>query len=147
MNLLRNLARNEGKAILVSTHELDLALQTADLIWLAGTQKKILTGIPEDLVLNGSFDEIFKFKGYDLKTGKVFHECFRKLSIQLNGEGYEYLWTKNALERTGYTVADAPNTALRVHVSKTGNQLQWAFQEKTYHSLNELLGHLGTISP
>src|SRR5688500_241523 len=71
MNLLRNLAHRLNKAVLVSTHELDLALQTADLIWLAGQRQGIVTGIPEDLVLNGAFDSIFKFKGFDLRTGKV----------------------------------------------------------------------------
>ncbi len=71
MNLLRSLSRKLGKSILVTTHELDLALQTADLIWLATANKKIKTGIPEDLVLDGAFDEVFQFKGFDLKTGKL----------------------------------------------------------------------------
>ncbi len=35
MNLLRKLAREKNKAILLATHELDLALQTADSVWLA----------------------------------------------------------------------------------------------------------------
>ncbi len=46
MKLLLGLARKKNKAILVATHELDLALQTADEIWLATTNKKIKTGIP-----------------------------------------------------------------------------------------------------
>ncbi len=102
-NILRKLAREKNKAILVSTHELDLALQTADILWLAD-DKKLLTGIPEDLVLDGSLDRIFQFKGFDLKTGKVFHEVYRKQKIKLLGEGHIYLWTKNALERCGYEV-------------------------------------------
>lgn len=142
MNLLRNLSRTTFKSILVATHELDLALQTADLIWLAGADKKIRTGIPEDLVLNGSFDEIFQFKGFDLKTGKVFHESYRKVSIHLTGEGYEYLWTKNALERTGYTITNSQGSGLSLSVFKSNNQLSWLFQELTFHSLNELLQYL-----
>ena len=39
MNLLRKISRTAGKAILMATHELDLALQTADLIWLATLSK------------------------------------------------------------------------------------------------------------
>ena len=50
MGLLRTLAHKSNKAILVSTHELDLAIQTADMIWLAGPDKNITTGIPEDLI-------------------------------------------------------------------------------------------------
>lgn len=104
MNLLRDLSRTTRRAILLATHELDLALQTADLIWLAGKNQNILTGLPEDLVLKGSFDEIFQLKGFDLKTGKVLHTPFRETTIQLAGEGPPYLWTKNALERNGFGV-------------------------------------------
>lgn len=63
ITLLRRLAHDHDKAILVSTHELDLALQAADLIWLGTFDKTIISGIPEDLVLNGSFDQVFQFKG------------------------------------------------------------------------------------
>ncbi len=103
MNVLRDLSRKAKKAILVATHELDLALQTADLLWLVDG-KEIKTGVPEDLVLDGSLDRIFQLKGFDLKTGKVFHEAHRAMKIKLLGEGYRYLWTKNALERSGYEI-------------------------------------------
>lgn len=104
MSLLRKLAHESKKAILVSTHELDLALQTADWIWLATRNKTILTGVPEDLVLGGAFDETFQFKGFDLKTGKILHKASKNKSIELEGNGPTYWWTKNALERTGYSI-------------------------------------------
>lgn len=140
MNVLRQVCRTEGKAILVATHELDLALQTADLIWLAGRNKNIITGIPEDLVLNGSFDEIFQFKGFDLKTGRVFHEAHRNVAVTLVGEGYEYLWTKNALERSGFVVRDA--TAYTIIISGTHQEIIWTFNNQSFRSLNTLLNHL-----
>lgn len=127
MNLLRKIARHYNKAILVATHELDLALQTADLIWLAGKNKNILTGMPEDLVLNGSFDEIFEFKGFDLKTGKIHHESYRGISIQLIGEGPEFLWTKNALERNGFNVTN--NGDLSVQIIKKPEGYSWLLNQ------------------
>lgn len=124
MNILRHLSRSTGKAILLATHELDLALQTADRIWLTGNAANIIEGIPEDLVLNGVFDQIFRFKGYDLKTGKVLHEPFRKTTIQLSGEGPAYLWTKNALERNGFEVN--PNvTGIPITINHEGSMLRW----------------------
>lgn len=137
MNLLRNLSRKANKAILVATHELDLALQTADIIWLANRNKKLTTGIPEDLVLNGSFDETFQFKGFDLKTGKVFHEAWRNKSVALLGEGYEYLWTKNALERNGYDVTE--NSGQQIVITKKEERISWTFNNQVFHSLLELL--------
>ncbi len=137
MNLLRSLSRNAGKAILVTTHELDLALQTSDQIWLITADKKIKKGIPEDLVLDGSFDEVFQFKGFDLKTGKVEHESHRNKSIQLIGEGYPFLWTKNALERSGYAVEeDKGKMVISIHVK---NKISWKFNDDQFESLADLL--------
>lgn len=138
MRLLRILAHENGKSILLATHELDLALQTADEIWLTGNQQNIITGIPEDLVLDGTFDEIFRFKGFDLKTGKVQHIPFRKRSITLQGEDYTYLWTKNALERNGFDVVSSPSE-LNVEIIRTEIGLQWKMNSVNFPTLRELL--------
>lgn len=141
MRLLRSLARETNRAILVATHELDLALQTTDLIWLAGNEKNIVTGIPEDLVLNGTFDSIFEFKGYDLKTGKVQHEAHRARTIKLNGDGHQLLWTKNALERNGYEVV-THSASLHVSLQAKGDSTEWEVDGKTMRSISELLAFL-----
>jgi iron complex transport system ATP-binding protein len=141
MNLLRRLAHQSKKAILVSTHELDLALQTADIIWLAGLEKNIISGIPEDLVLNGSFDSIFQFKGFDLKTGKVEHDPHRKLVIALDGSGHEYLWTKNALQRNGFIVDGQP-VDHRVTVSQDEDGFFWIVDHvTTLRSLKDVINY------
>lgn len=148
MNLLRKISRTQQKAILIATHELDLALQTSDKIWLATDDKRIKSGIPEDLVLDGSFDNVFQFKGFDLKTGKVHHEAFRNISVQLIGEGYEFLWTKNALERCGYSIdviADQEITTL----TKAGSTT-WRLRQSNntrlqeFETLNALLNALSS---
>jgi iron complex transport system ATP-binding protein len=145
MNLLRKLAHQINKAILVATHELDLALQTADLIWLAGNDKNIITGIPEDLVLNGSFDSIFKFKGFDLKTGKVQHESYRGTSIKLSATGHQYLWAKNALERNGFVVSDHEASHVITTNQDQVNQ-QWILNNKVhFDSLQELIKYICKI--
>lgn len=142
MNLLRSLSRNAGKAILVCTHELDLALQTADRIWLTTTGKKIKEGIPEDLVLDGSFDAVFQFKGFDLKTGKVQHKAFRNIAVNVIGEGHEYLWTKNALERSGYEIDK--NSAVTIFIKSSINQTIWEIHSEKIKIEVSLLGELIT---
>jgi iron complex transport system ATP-binding protein len=138
MKLLRNLAHTTGKAIVVSTHELDLALQTADYIWLAGKNKNILTGIPEDLVLNGAFDTIFQFKGYDLKTGKVQHTASLGRSVAVKGNDAEYLWTKNALVRTGFEILET--ASLIITVRREGDRHSWIVSDdRSFYSLHDLL--------
>lgn len=146
MNTLRNLSRSAGKTILVATHELDLALQTADRIWLATHDKKIKEGIPEDLVLDGSFDQVFQFKGFDLKTGKVQHHAHRHVSVTLKGAGHECLWTKNALERSGYKIENSPIIVdVKSEESKTSWVLSMTGTNITCHSLSELLQQLSHI--
>jgi iron complex transport system ATP-binding protein len=147
MNLLKRLTRKTDKSILIATHDLDLALQTADSIWLTGKDKDIITGIPEDLVLSGVFDSIFEFKGFDLKTGKVIHTPYQKISVNLSGEGHPYLWTKNALERNGYLV-DA-NGMLDISSEQEGAP-KWTirYKEQVHEvsSIEDLLRYIQTIS-
>lgn len=145
MNLLRSISRTMKKAILLATHELDLALQTADLIWLTGKNCNILEGFPEDLVLNGAFDEIFQFKGFDLKTGKVLHRAFRDFTVQLTGEGPSYFWTKNALERNGFQVTDE-HCDISVAVDQDGPVVRWRLKtpdsSTEAQSIEELINSL-----
>jgi iron complex transport system ATP-binding protein len=146
MRLLRNLAHTTNKAILVATHDLDLTLQMADWIWLTGNNKNILTGIPEDLVLDGSLDTIFQFKGFDLKTGKVQHESHKRINVHLSGTGPEYLWTRNALERNGFSITEeACDIAVSLIITPSGT-IQWTLQKHSRQtqvsSLAALLGEL-----
>ena len=64
--LLRELAHKANKAVVISTHELDLALQTADVIWLMKPEEGITVGTPENLVGNGDFQHAFEDPHFDL---------------------------------------------------------------------------------
>ena len=57
--LLRELAHHQHKAVIISTHELDLAIQTADVIWLMKPHEGIVVGTPGNLVGNGDFGRAF----------------------------------------------------------------------------------------
>lgn len=60
MILLRNLARETNKAIILSTHELDLALQSSNKLWLMSPEcGGIIIGTPEELIHNNSIQKVF----------------------------------------------------------------------------------------
>ena len=63
MQLLHQLTRETGKTIFLSTHDLELALQIADKIWLMDKQHGITIGTPEDLALEGHLSSFFARKG------------------------------------------------------------------------------------
>ena len=63
MQLLHRLSRTMGKTIFLSTHDLDLALQMADKIWLLDKSKGVHIGTPQELALNGVISDFFVRKG------------------------------------------------------------------------------------
>jgi iron complex transport system ATP-binding protein len=58
MHLLREIARTQNKAILVVTHDLEIAVETADDFWLMPCGGPLISGIPEDLILNGQINRL-----------------------------------------------------------------------------------------
>jgi len=74
--LLGKLAREHGKTILFSTHDLQLSLQEADKIWLMA-EDGVIEGAPEDLLAGGKIGEVLlkdsSMDGISLdpRTGKV----------------------------------------------------------------------------
>jgi iron complex transport system ATP-binding protein len=106
---------------------------------LATRDKKVLTGIPEDLVLDESFDKIFQLKGFDLKTGKIKHQIRQSMKIKLEGDGATYLWTKNALERCGYEVSEEGSEVIQI---KTEPTLRWLLNSTAYTTIESLINGL-----
>jgi iron complex transport system ATP-binding protein len=145
MRLLKSLTKNTNKVILMATHELDLALQTADRLLLVKSDGTMVEGIPEDLVLDGTLDHVFDLKGFDLKSGQYQHEIGELGKIELIGEGYAYLWTKNALERVGYGVIDGAE--IKVSILQSGEKISWELSNNhnsrlLVNSIKELMSKL-----
>ena len=71
MRLLLDLTRNAGKTIFLSTHDLELAMQIADTLWLMGGENGITVGTPDELRLNRSIENFFHCEGvvFDRETG------------------------------------------------------------------------------
>lgn len=109
MDMLRRVAHDDKRAVLLSTHDLDLALRTADRFWLLGGDGQIHIGAPEDLILNGAFEAAFRDDGvqFDTSTGGFTMPLSQTRSIRVNGEGVAFVWTIRALERIGCWVDDA----------------------------------------
>ena len=72
MQLLRWLARTEQKAVFLSTHDVELALQVADRIWLM-EPVGISVGTPRQLADNGSLAHFIERPGicFDRETMRV----------------------------------------------------------------------------
>lgn len=137
MQMFRRLAHNAGRAILLSTHDLDLALRSADRLWLLPRGGPLIEGIPEALVLNGSLAEVFRADGveFGLEDGSFRMERVTGRCASVLGDGPSRQWTVRALQRMGWTVQDGAPVCVHVlrdltwrlevagHVSDSGSGL------------------------
>jgi iron complex transport system ATP-binding protein len=152
MRILRQLAHQRGRAILLSTHDLELALSTADRIWLLPQGGSLAAGTPEDLVLRGVFASAFASEGvrFDEEAGSfATHEAFHS-EIGLHGEGALARWTRRALERRGYrVVTDVAPSKTHVAVARFDDgvvwELSWDGRIDQHASIEELLGALAKV--
>ncbi len=141
MLLLHRLSHKTGKAILLSTHELDLALQSADRIWLM-SNVGVECGVPEDLVFNGSFNRTFESKYYFFNeaNGNFSMNYPMTRKVWVTGDKTRMYWTLRALARAGYiVVSDAEFTI-------TINQNSWILNEKEFSTVKDLLDELAILS-
>jgi iron complex transport system ATP-binding protein len=108
MSLLRDLAHESGRAVLLSTHDLDLALRCADRLWLLAPGGSLTQGAPEDMVLDGSVERIFKtpLAEFDSLSGSFRLDRPGKNGVTVSGEGLCKVWTEKALTRCGFNVRD-----------------------------------------
>ncbi|MBG0861061.1 MAG: ABC transporter ATP-binding protein [Bacteroidales bacterium] len=123
VNLMHELTQR-GKTILFSTHDFNIAMRQADKIWLMlGTE--LAEGAPEDLVLGGTFEQLF-----DTSAGRINYEEgsfeFRKQikgKIHIGGEGKLKYWTEKAVSRAGYEISSA-ETLISVRIP-SGTPGKW----------------------
>jgi iron complex transport system ATP-binding protein len=149
MQLLRQLARDTNQAILLSTHDLDLALRLADKIWLLGINGILHVGAPEDLILSGAFADTFRSEGveFNIFSGEFNLNIPYKGEVKLIGEGVAAIWTIRALERVGFTVLQGGKSAqITVEVISSPQEVFWKVRKykavSTYYSLYEVIKFL-----
>ena len=131
LGLLKRLTRSTNRAILLSTHDLDLAIRAADKLWLMTSDGSIESGAPEDLILNGKLESAFAGEGvsFDRDHGS-FHLAEKTLyHIRFAGEGRAAAWTKRALRREGIGVSK--KAEFMVRVNRTREDSVWTFENGT----------------
>lgn len=120
MQLLRRISHGTGKTVLMSTHDMELALQTADTLWLMGRRRDIVTGTPEDLALDGSLASFFSRQdiSFDLHSGLFRVESQITARIGLTAApGPRRDMALKALRRNGIEAADDHTGGIRLEVT------------------------------
>lgn len=144
MRLLHSLARNEKKTILLSTHDLELAMHTADRAWLIDRKLGIQTGTPEDLAFEGRLARYFNRPGieFDMEEG-IFKVTVATggEAVTLRGSGPRRALTERALLRAGFAPG---STGPVIEVSEDSIILD---NIKRFSSIGSLLEALESVTP
>ena len=147
--MLRRLAHELGKSMLVSTHELDLALSWGDRLWLMDREGKVVSDIPEALVLGGHVGRVFGNQelSYDVERGEflVQREDLRPICLVAEGmpsEDHRVYWTMHALSRLGYKRSEDTESGLKLVVTPTDWQIKDGEEVRSYGSLTDLVSAL-----
>lgn len=116
LQLLHKLAREEGKAILLSSHDVSLSLSLSDRLWLLLPGGRLMEGQTEDVVLSGQMSAIFASRSvaFDQLTGEFTATLpgrSRKASLQCADPTLRH-WIGNATARHGITIADRGDTTI-----------------------------------
>jgi iron complex transport system ATP-binding protein len=153
MGLLRRLTRESALAVILSTHDLELALRTADVIWLLMPGGELVTGAPEDVMLSGAISTAFEGRRIRFHAEE---RAFRWLTGErgtaaVSGQGIRCRMACAVLEREGFaTVAGdvAASIALRVDDSSwTLTQAGALARGNTFSALADHLRRLTIDDP
>lgn len=146
--LLRRLARELGKTVVFSTHDLNLALRLADTVCVMDGGK-FYTGAPEDMLLDGEISRIFSGTklDYDIRSGDVKFTEPQTGLIFLDSPQEYYVLLEHALERYGIGLSEDPFHPKKLKASggATGSielKLTDGNNEHEFRSVGDLLSFI-----
>lgn len=116
MLLLRRLSAETNKTFILSTHELDLAMQTADRLWLMRSDG-VTTGIPEDMMLRGDIERAFGSDNFHFDTDghcSVKPPAYNRF-VSIDGDTPAAAWLQRALARNGIGTDDNADTEIEIN--------------------------------
>ena len=149
LRLLNHLATEREKTILFSTHDLSIAFHETDKIWLL-LNDSILTGAPEDLIINKGFFKLFENSSlkFDLDKGEIRPERSFTKKMGVKGDGLLKFWSVHALERLGIEAVNE-DKLLNLTIEEDNGKHLWRLTdnktELIFHSIYKLCLHLRSI--
>jgi iron complex transport system ATP-binding protein len=107
VNLLGWLSRKFKKTVIFTTHDLGIAIREVDKLWLLSGDG-FFHGSPEDLILSGTVAKTFNTSkvSFDNRKGEFTIKKELRPFIHITGKSNPVHWTKNAIEKDGFTVLE-----------------------------------------
>lgn len=115
MLLLHRLAHEQGKAVLLSSHDISQSILIADELWLVTHDRTLLCGNTEDIILSGGIDRMFDSSiiGFDKQQGDFSIKIKARNAVNLEcDDRILRRWVKNALKRNAIGVEKAAGATI-----------------------------------
>lgn len=145
MHLLRDIAKKENKAVLVVTHDLEIAIDTADEFWLMQCGFPLVCGSPEDLILQGKIDLLLPNDRlhFDKSDGKV-RDSAEFHYPHIDGPEAMVKWVKLALRKNDIRPGINSITIITegIHI---GFYLSESKDILKFDTITSLINHLTTL--
>ena len=149
MQLLHQLSRQTDKTIFLSTHDLELALQIADKVWLMDKQKGVSIGTPEDLSLQGILGSFFTRKGivFDAEAGLFRVQNVITHQIRVEGSGTRLAMVCKALYRIGIQADNDADSEAYIETDNPASTGQFVFhasqgESPAFDTIESLLAYV-----
>lgn len=146
MQLLHRISHEMGKTIFLSTHDVELALQIADTVWLM-SRSGVTTGTPEDLALNGLLPAFFENSSitFDAMTGlfALNHTPDRRARLSVAAgvdvDGRRAAMVRKALLRNGISTEECShqNEPADIHITITADA--YSFNGVSVQTIEEII--------
>ncbi len=142
--MLRKQTSESEKTIIFSTHDIELALEFSDKIWII-EEKNLSEITPENLIMDGKINTIFKQNNlkFNPEHWNFSYDESYQTEVFLEGDKALFLLTKNALKRNGIGITENKNTHLIVFIEQNKNQIHWVLKKENikfvFNSLPELI--------
>lgn len=147
MTLMLKLSREQGKTIMFSSHDLDILLRTADKLWIVANNKPLISGVPEDIALNGLIDNYFSRNGmkFDLETAQFTNLQPTKGKIGVLPQDVRLQWVARALTRKGFAVVEPQDGIVNIDFFENQYRLQLLGKQYFAESIEVVLNLIETI--
>jgi iron complex transport system ATP-binding protein len=137
--LLRKLAEERGKCVVLTTHDMEIAARESDKLWLINNSR-VIEGAPEDLIINGILSSLFGDRNirYSESDGVFKRSRVTGYMVNLEGERRLVKLTARALERLGIK-SSAGNCPYAISVENREDRPVWKFKgESESHDFSSI---------
>ena len=142
ISFLKTISENEKKTVIVSSHDLNSAVSSSDIMWLINKTGKVHSGAPEDLALEGIIGKVFNRGNFSFseERGEFIIEKSFTNSLTLEGDKLPVLWTARGLRKIGIETRQCEGKPDISIVKK--KDYEWNYRNMVFPSIGSLLDYI-----